>query len=200
MDKGGSYEPLVAAARGRVTRAFVYGEGRERLAEALERALPTTRIAASPAPWREPPSSLRTATWCCSRRRARATTSSRASRSAARCSVASWRPGIAAAPPGRRAGGGGGVVSTIGDLGTRAAVPSIALRDQAERRALVARAWALELGFLVLVALGLALVSTPRARWRSRATSRAPTSWASSSRGPRSRWRASSSPAARRSG
>lgn len=44
VDKGGSYEPLVAAARGRVTRAFVYGEGRERLAEALERALPTTRV------------------------------------------------------------------------------------------------------------------------------------------------------------
>lgn len=61
------------------------------------------------------------------------------------------------------------VVATIGDLGTRAAVPSIALRDQAERRALVARAWALELGFLVLVALGLALVwsaSSPMAQAR----------------------------------
>ncbi|MFN7952495.1 MAG: UDP-N-acetylmuramoyl-L-alanine--D-glutamate ligase [bacterium] len=45
VDKGGSYEPLVSACRGRVKHAFVYGQGRERLGEALERAVPTARVA-----------------------------------------------------------------------------------------------------------------------------------------------------------
>ncbi len=45
VDKGGSYEPLVAACRGRVKHAFVYGQGRERIGEALERAVPTSRVA-----------------------------------------------------------------------------------------------------------------------------------------------------------
>ncbi len=44
VDKGGSYDPLVASARGRVRRALVFGEGQDRLATALERAIPTTRV------------------------------------------------------------------------------------------------------------------------------------------------------------
>ncbi len=49
-------------------------------------------------------------------------------------------------------------VGTIARIHPGRAFPSAALHDQAERRELFARAWTLELAFVVLVALGLALV------------------------------------------
>jgi UDP-N-acetylmuramoylalanine--D-glutamate ligase len=46
VDKGGSYAPLAAAARGRVRRAFVFGAAREQIASALAAAgVPVERVA-----------------------------------------------------------------------------------------------------------------------------------------------------------
>jgi UDP-N-acetylmuramoylalanine--D-glutamate ligase len=45
VDKGGSYAPLAAAARGRVARAYVYGAARDSIARALaEAGVPVERV------------------------------------------------------------------------------------------------------------------------------------------------------------
>ena len=102
--KGESFEPLAAAARGRVRRAFLVGEAAGDLAEALGRR--PLRVQRRPRerrrPPRRPPRSP--ATWCSSRRPARATTSSATSRSAGTSS----RPACVGSPPRRRRSPRGG--------------------------------------------------------------------------------------------
>ena len=44
VDKGGSYEALASALRGRARGVFVYGEGRERIAAALGEVAPVERV------------------------------------------------------------------------------------------------------------------------------------------------------------
>ena len=44
VDKGGSYDPLVEALRGRTRHVFVYGAGRERIANAVAEIAPTTCV------------------------------------------------------------------------------------------------------------------------------------------------------------
>ena len=90
--KGGGFEPLLAPVVAERCRAcYLIGEAAERLAEdlAVGRCASCTGAATSSVRWRPPRRARSPARWCCSRRPAPASTSTRTSRSAASTSARS---------------------------------------------------------------------------------------------------------------